>query len=412
MNLFIRIFVISLVVIVSDIYFYKLLKNLIIRNEKGKKILKYIAISFTLIFFLFEAGCYIVVGSPLDDPIKYRELFAPLSAFILVYMPKAVSALFLMLYDLIYFISSKIHFDKKVKKEKKRHIWVYITALVILLTVLGYCIYGFVYEKTHVKIQKVELYFSKLPEAFDGFRIVQISDTHLGTFKNTIFYKNNIEIIRQLSPDMLVMTGDMINVTDKELEPYYSLFRSIDPPYGKYSILGNHDIGDYFKLKTPANIDDITKKLIQGERNMGFTVLIDSACYIIKDNDSIALIGVNNCGIFPFKHTGNLTKAMKNTADSDFKILLSHDPGHWLREVSGKTNVDLTLSGHTHAMQFGFVSKKIKFSPSWIIYKEWMGLYSSGEQKLYVNPGLGYSGFSGRIGIRPEITLITLHHSK
>jgi len=361
---------------------------------------------------LFEAGCYIVVGNPLDDSVKYRELFAPLSAFILVYLPKTFAAVFLIFFDLIRFIASKIHFDKKSKIEKKRHRWAYIIALLILLTTLVYCIYGFTFQKTQVKIQKIDLQFKKLPSSFEGFKIVQISDLHLGTFKNTNAYENYIEIIKELSPDMLVMTGDMINVSDKELEPYYALFNSIHAPYGKFSILGNHDIGDYFTLKKPANIDLITKNLIQGERNMGFTVLIDSSIYIKKNNDSIALIGVNNWGTFPFKKSGNLEKATKNTNDLDFKILLSHDPNHWLYEVSDKTNIDLTLSGHTHAMQIGFVSKNIKFSPSMFVYKYWMGLYADGEQKLYVNPGLGYSGFSGRIGIRPEITEITLHHLK
>jgi len=412
MNLLIRIAVLSLIIVVSDIYFYRILKNLFIRNEKSKKILKIIVCSLTLIFILFEAGCYFIVGYPLDDSVKYRELFAPLSAFILVYLPKTFAAVFLIFYDIIHFTGSKIHFNRKPKKENKRHRWAYLSALIILLTILAYCIYGFTIQKTQVKIQNVDLQFKKLPVSFDGFKIVQISDLHFGTFKNTKAFENYIKIIKELSPDMLIMTGDMINVSDKELEPYYALFNSIHAPYGKFSILGNHDIGDYFTLKKPANIDLITKKLIQGERNMGFTVLIDSSCYIKKGNDSIALIGVNNWGTFPFKKRGNLAKAIKNTNVSDFKILLSHDPNHWLYEVSGKTTIDLTFSGHTHAMQIGFVSKNVKFSPSMFIYKYWMGLYAKGEQKLYVNPGLGYSGFSGRIGIRPEITVITLHHLK
>ena len=412
MNLLIRIVALSLIITVSDIYFYRIFKNLFIRKEKSKKILKIIVISLTLIFILFEAGCYVVVGYPLDDSIKYRELFAPLSAFILVYLPKAFAAVFLIFYDLIRFLISKLHVNKKPRTEKKRHRWAYTTALAILSITLAYCIYGFTYQKTQVKIQEVDLQFKKLPSSFEGFKIVQISDLHLGTFKDTRAYENYIGIIRQLSPDMLIMTGDIINVSDKELEPYNALFSSIQPPYGKYSILGNHDIGDYFTLKKPANVDLITKNLIQRERNMGFTVLVDSSCYIKKGNDSIALIGVNNWGTFPFKKRGNLEKAVKNTQPADFKILLSHDPNHWLYEVSGKTTIDLTFSGHTHAMQIGFAGKRIKFSPSMFVYKYWMGLYADGEQKLYVNPGLGYSGFSGRVGIRPEITVITLHQLK
>ncbi|HNW89331.1 MAG TPA: metallophosphoesterase [Bacteroidales bacterium] len=412
MNLFIRIFVLSLVIVVSDIYFYRLLKNIFIRNEKNRKILKIVVILLSLLFILFEGGCYLVVGAPMDDPVKYRQLFVPLSAFILLYVPKAIAALFLILHDLICYISSMFHRHKSLRKEKKRQRWVYITALMLLLTILGFCIDGFVFEKTHLKIQKVELQFSKLPDAFEGFKIVQISDIHLGTFTDTKTIEKFIENIRQLSPDMLVMTGDMINVTEKELYPYYACFRSIKPPYGKYAILGNHDIGDYFKMKELPNQAEISKNLIQGEKDMGFTVLIDSACYIKKGGDSIALIGVNNYGTFPFKKAGNLKKAISYTNAKDFKILLSHDPKHWKLEVAEKTDIALTLSGHTHAMQIAIITKLFRMSPSWFVYKNWYGPYEFYDQKLYVNPGLGYSGFSGRIGIRPEITLITLHRSK
>lgn len=412
MNLFIRIFVLSLVIIVSDIYFYRLLKNIFISNEKYRKILKIVVIVLTLLFILFEGGCYLVVGPPMDDPEKYRQLFVPLSAFILVYLPKAMAALFLILHDLISYVSSVFHCKKRTRKEKKRRRWVYITALIILLAVLGFCIHGFVFEKTHLKIQKVELQFSTLPEAFEGFKIAQISDIHLGTFTDTKTIEEFVENIRQLSPDMLVMTGDMINVTFKELNPYYACFRSIKPPYGKYAILGNHDIGDYFKMKAPPNQAEISKNLIQGEKDMGFTVLIDSACYIKKGGDSIALIGVNNYGTFPFKRAGDLKKALSYTNAKDFKVLLSHDPKHWKLEVAEKTDIALTLSGHTHAMQIAIITKLFRMSPSWFVYKNWYGAYEFNDQKLYVNPGMGYSGFSGRIGIRPEITLITLHRSK
>jgi len=409
MNLLIRITVLCLVIIISDVFFYKLLKCFFVRNDRQKKILKTIVLFQTVVFILFEAGCYIVVGYPMDDPVKYRELFAPLSVFILVYVPKFFSAIFLLLYDLVVLLFSKFFRAFRNIKNTKKPAWIHYWALLVLLLVFSYCLYGFVYEKTNVKIVKVDLHFKKLPKAFDGFKIVQITDVHLGSFKNPKTIEHFINEIKGLSPDMLVMTGDMINVSDKELDPYYSSFNGLNPPNGKYSILGNHDIGDYFKLKDPPNQAAMTKKLIAGEKKMGFIVLIDSACYIRKDGDSISLLGVNNCGTFPFKKSGNLEKTLKYARNEDFKILLSHDPNHWTQEVCGRTNIDLTLSGHTHAMQIAILTKLFRFSPSRFIYKRWCGQYEMNNQMLYVNPGLGFSGFSARIGIRPEITLLTLH---
>ena len=412
MNLLIRILVVSLVIAISDIYFYRLLKNLFIKNEKQKRALKIVVIGLTILFILFEGGCYLVVGAPLDDPIKYRQLFAPLSVFILVYIPKAAAALLLIIFDIVRFFSSFFGRKRNNAKEKKPRHPLYVAALLLLLVVLGFCVYGFTFEKTHVKIQKEEFYFSQLPKSFEGFRIVQIADLHLGTFTDVAIVKEYLKTIHELSPDMLVMTGDMINVTDTELAPYQKDFKAINPPYGKYAIMGNHDIGDYFKIKDPPNLEAITGNLIRREKETGFIVLIDSSCYIYKDGDSMALVGVNNFGMFPFKKTGNLKKALSYTGDSDFKILLTHDPNHWDMEVRDKTNIQMTLSGHTHAMQLAIVAKYFRFSPSQFINKYWYGAYGSENQKLYVNPGLGYSGFHGRIGTRPEITEIVLHHTK
>jgi len=412
MNLLIRIIVLSLVIIISDIYFYRLFKNIFFKSSKRIKLLKNIIIALALLFVAFEICWYIIIGFPLDDFIKYRELFALLDVFILVYLPKAFSAFFLIIFDLFNFISIKCKQARNKEIVRKKNSWAYITALVIMIAILSFCVYGFVYGKTDLKLHKLELEYRDLPESFDGFKIVQITDIHLGSFSNTKAIEKYCKAISDIAPDMLVMTGDLINVSDKELEPYYPFLGKIDPPYGKYSILGNHDIGDYFKMKDPPNHAEITSKLIAGEKNMGFIMLVDSALYIKKGEDSIALIGVNNCGTFPFKHNGNLKKALSYANAPGFKILLSHDPNHWSMEVTSKTDISLTLSGHTHAMQLAIITKLFSFSPSMLVYKNWYGLYRTGEQDLYVNPGLGFSGFSGRIGTRPEITLFTLHRSK
>jgi len=412
MNLLIRVLVVSLIILVAELYFYRLLKNLFLKNEKKKNVLKFIVIGFAILFILFEGGCYLLVGAPLDDSAKYRQLFLPLSAFILVYIPKAAAALVLMAYDIVRFSVFFLLRKKARHKPKRQGRSIYVAALLVLMIVLGFCIYGFTFGKTKVKIQREEFYFSQLPAGFEGFRIIQISDLHLGTFTDVAIVKEYLKTIGELEPDMLVITGDMINVSDTEFAPYQEDFKAINPPFGKYSILGNHDIGDYFKMKNPPKLEAITANLIRRERETGFKVLIDSACHIYKDGDSIALIGVNNFGMFPFKKTGNLKKAMSYTNPADFKILLTHDPNHWAMEVRDKTNIQMTLSGHTHAMQMAIVTKYFRFSPSQFINKYWYGAYGADEQKLYVNPGLGYSGFHGRIGSRPEITDIVLHCTK
>jgi len=411
MNLFLRIFVIFFVIIIADYYFYRIIKHNFFTDKKKIRKLKVLCILFTIIFVLFETGVYYFVGFPKDDYIKYRQLFLVLDAFVLIYLPKSMAGIVLLIYDFIRIIRKsflKLTVKRKSQPENKT---IYRIAIALYFLMLFYSIYGFVYVKTDFKINKVDVNLKKLPKSFDGFTIVQISDLHLGSYTENKTFGRAIEMIKGLKPDILFMTGDIINVSYKEILPFTEYFKSLDPPYGKYSILGNHDIGDYFSLKHPDDQEWLTKKLMETEKSLGFKLLVDTAVYLKIGKDSIALAGINNCGSYPFKHSGNLKKAMKNTKESDFKILLSHDPDEWKQEIVQKTNIDLTFSGHTHAMQLAIILGNLKLSPSALKYKYWFGLYHEGQQFLYVNPGLGYSGFAGRIGIRPEITCITLHSS-
>jgi uncharacterized protein len=411
MNLFLRILVICSVIIIADFYFFMLLKQNFFSNKKKIQNLKIFCIIFPILFLLFELAIYFFVGLPEDNYIKYRQLFLVLDVFVLVYLPKSFAGAVLIIYDILKFIYRNILKFLNFKKIHSGSKIVYRIALALYFTVLAFAIYGFIYQKTDFKIQKIDICFNTLPKSFDGFTIVQISDLHLGSYTENKTFGLAVEMINDLKPDILFMTGDIINVSYKELLPYSPYFNSINPPYSKFSILGNHDIGDYFSLKHPVNQEILTQKLISTEKDVGFKLLVDTTYYIKKGKDSIAIIGINNCGTFPFKHSGDLHKAMKNTNKSDFKILLSHDPDEWENEIIHKTNIDLTLSGHTHAMQLALICGNLKLSPSALKYKYWYGLYNIGKQFLYVNPGLGYSAFSGRIGIRPEITFITLHHS-
>jgi predicted MPP superfamily phosphohydrolase len=248
-----------------------------------------------------------------------------------------------------------------------------------------------------------------LPKSFDGLRIVQISDLHLGSFNyNYSKIKNAIEKINHLKPDYMVITGDLVNNFAWELRGWETVFKKLDVKKGKYAILGNHDYGDYSKWETLKKKKENFEAIKQFYKHTGFKLLLNESVIVSKDKERIAIIGVENWGKPPFKKYGNLQKAIEHIKDIPFKILLSHDPTHWEEEVIDKTDIDITLSGHTHGMQAAFQYKKLQWSPIKYKFKHWAGLYQHKQQYLYVNRGLGWLGFPGRIGMRPEITFIEL----
>jgi predicted MPP superfamily phosphohydrolase len=254
-----------------------------------------------------------------------------------------------------------------------------------------------------------EIKFPNLPAAFDGLRIVQLSDSHLGGFYgNQEKLEEVVDIIRDIKPDLLLFTGDMVNNFASEMEGWNSIWSRMGAPMGKFSILGNHDYGDYSawpsKAAKKANLDAI----IRQEEEMGFRVLRNENVAIERNGERIRLAGVENWGLPPFKQYGDLDKAMAGIPADDFVILLSHNPDHWAKHVNEKTNIPLTLAGHTHGAQFGLEVGRFKVSPIRLVYKYWAGLYKSNSQYLYVNRGLGYLAFPGRVGIWPEITLIEM----
>jgi len=269
------------------------------------------------------------------------------------------------------------------------------------------------YNKTNYKVTDTIIYFKDLPDAFDGFKIVQFSDAHLGSFSNLADVRKGFDLIKEQHADLIVFTGDIVNVVAKEMEPYIPLLNELKAPYGQYAILGNHDMNDYRKVDSiKANINQNMSELIKDYKQTGFYLMLDEHVILKKGKDSIVLIGVKNWGKKPFHKYGNLFKAMEGINDVPFKILLSHDPSHWNAQVIPDTKIDLTLSGHTHGFQFGINCGKIRWSPSQYQYQQWLGLYQHGGQYLYVNAGFGFIAFPGRVGIRPEITVITLRKFK
>jgi len=273
--------------------------------------------------------------------------------------------------------------------------------------------YGIFIGRYQVIVEKQSLYFDNLPKQLDGFKIVQISDIHLGSFKNNPkILKETLKIIETLQPDLLLFTGDIVNNFSEEMKGFEPYLKQLSARYGKYAIQGNHDYGDYYEwpdsLSKRKNLDQIES----GLTNTGFKLLLNQWDTIVVKNTSFALVGVENWGHRPFPQYANLDVAMKGIPTNSFKILMSHDPAHWEAIVVPQTDIPLTLSGHTHGGQFGLKIAGIEFSPIYFNEKEWGGLYKSDNQYLYVNRGLGTIGFSGRVEMKPEITLLTLFRTK
>ncbi len=275
--------------------------------------------------------------------------------------------------------------------------------------------------RNRIQINEVEIFSERLPQRFDGYRIVQFSDGHVGTWgTDTAFVSRMVDSINSLRPDLIVFTGDIVNRRTEEILPFVKILSRLNAPDGVISVLGNHDYGDYMNWPSPAERESNNRLLSDIERRMGWQLLNNEHRFISRDRDSIAVIGVENWGEPPFRQYGRLYRAYSfsadsadNVYDSRFKILLTHNPEHWRREVVYKSNIDLTLSGHTHAMQFIVSLGRWRWSPSQYIYEQWGGLYSKTgdkgqEMKIYVNIGCGEVGMPYRIGADPEITLLIL----
>jgi hypothetical protein len=272
--------------------------------------------------------------------------------------------------------------------------------------VIVYAVFRAVYRfKVHQVVVKSDL----LPQNFNGLRIVQISDLHLGSFNYRYHILDRaIKTINSLKPDFIFFTGDLVNNYAWELNGWEKILKELTAKKGKYSVLGNHDYGDYSKWESEEERRRNFADIKDFHAQIGFKLLLNEAECIENNGDKIAIVGVENWGNPPFKQYGDLQKALQEVDGIGFKILLSHDPSHWSEEVVEKTNIALTLSGHTHGMQAGINIKNIEWSPIKYKYKHWAGLYSLGPQFLYVSRGLGWMGFPGRLGMRPEITFIEL----
>lgn len=415
--LFIIVFVSILII---DLYVFSFIFG-IIRSVNHYVFRLILTIIYWLIPVFFAISFSATINRFLNsrNPSLYSLLFRLVGLFILVYIPKIVLSFFLLLQDVItsiYIVVISIaNLENPFTYQGFRDsIFNFISegALFISAFIFMIVLYGLTLGRFIFKTCRINLSFKSLPDAFNGFRIIQISDLHTGSL-NGLQHKimKAIRLINKEKPDLIVFTGDMVNDFAEEMDGWETVIGELQSVYGKFSILGNHDYGEYYPWNNQQEKLENIEKIIEKERKMGFRVLLNESEIIEKDGHKIAILGVENWGLPPFKQYGNLQKALWGVPDDCFKILLTHDPSHWDMEVVGKTNISLTLSGHTHGFQFGIRAGRLRWSPVKFKYARWEGLHTLGDQFLNVNTGLGYIGFPGRIGIRPEIAVIELRKS-
>ncbi|WCM41547.1 metallophosphoesterase [Flavobacterium sp. CBA20B-1] len=282
------------------------------------------------------------------------------------------------------------------------------------LLLMASIIYGIVVGKYNFQVRKETIVFKDLPESFDGLKVLQISDLHVGSWDNKDAIEKGIKMINQQDYDVLLFTGDFVNTLASEADPWIRILQKIKTPkYGKFAVLGNHDYGEYVKWNSAAEKEANFVQIKNNITTSGFQLLLNENVVLKTETDSIYLLGVENWGL-NFKKAGDLKKTSLNVPTDAFKIVMTHDPSHWNAEiVNHPQKYQLTLSGHTHGMQFGFkIPKVMEWSPATYVYPEWGGLYNKGHQYIYVNRGFGFHAYSGRVGIWPEITLLELKKSK
>ncbi len=358
----------------------------------------------TYAYFIFE-----VMSFRREDRDHHRVQIVA-SLFLIFILPKLFVVFFLFIEDISRFFRYLFTFFAQPETYyPERRKFMSLTGLAIAGVFSILIIDGIAFGKYRHRVRKVKLKIAGLPDVFKGYKIIQISDIHAGSFFNPAKLQPAIDLIKAQNADMVLFTGDMVNNYAQEFEPFVKMFAEIKAKDGKFSVLGNHDYGDYAKWRTQADKDRNIPFLTELQQQAGFELLRNEHRVIQRGEEKIYLLGVENWGIKPFPQYGDLNKAVAGIPASAVKILMSHDPTHFDEIVKKHpANVQLTLSGHTHGMQFGLDLKNVRWSPVQYRYKKWADLYESEGKYLYVNRGFGVIGFPGRVGIEPEITLFEL----
>ena len=353
-----------------------------------------------------------MVWSP--QPTKSKVMLWSSSILFGIFIAKFVWLLFMVLDDLVRIIrlgGQRVSREPGVKPISRSQ-FIVTTGALLAGTLFGTMIYGIARGAHNYTVMRRRLKLKNLPKAFQGFKIVQISDVHSGSFWSKDGVKRGIQMILDQKPDAIFFTGDLVNSKTNEFEDFKEIFGRLEAPYGVYSVLGNHDYGDYYRWpdKNGVTKEQNLQQLINHQSDMGWNLLMNESKIIEKDGEKLGILGVENwSGHKRFPKYGKLDQAYAGVADVENKLLLSHDPSHWRAEVlKDYPTIDAMFSGHTHGMQFGIDTKYYKWSPVKYQYPEWADLYEENGQYLYVNRGFGYLGFPGRVGFLPEITVFEL----
>ena len=395
---FFTVVLLCLAILLVDILAFYWLRS--ITNLLTSEVLKS---AIHIVFWFFTIGlvtAILILKLRLDsvDPMRKQQLVSSLYGLtVSSFVPKFIFVV----------VISIFYFSNYVFSEEQSLVIVPLVGLFsgfLPFFVIAYAVFSAVYR---FKIHHVKIKCDELHESFRRLRFVHISDIHIGSFNHRYhIFDRAIELINKLEPDYIFFTGDLVNNYAWELKGWESTFNQLSAKKGKYAVLGNHDYGDYSVWESPEAKKENFDAIKNFYKEIGFKLLLNQAEVIEINNGQMAIIGVENWGNPPFKQYGDLQKAIKHVVHVPFKILLSHDPSHWSEEVVKDTDITLTLSGHTHGMQAGIRLKNSKWSPIKYKYEHWAGLYTKDNQHLYVNRGLGWLGFPGRLGMRPEITCI------
>lgn len=401
--------VITLLCVFLDIYTWRGLQKTV-----SKKVFRFFKWFIPITTFLFFLGFILTIYRAGQGIYNAHYLLNIITGFTFgVFLAKLLIAAPFLLEDVVRYPILIVRKLKRIKRSSpampSRRRFVRNISLSLAAIPLSGTIYAITRGKYNFQVKELTLAFDDLPEAFDGFKIVQFSDFHAGSFDDYEQVKRGLELINEARPDLIVFTGDLVNNRPQEAEPFIDLLSALDAPYGKYSILGNHDYGDYMPFKNEEERQLNREHIERIHAQCGFDLLNNETRMIQKDSASIALMGVENWGNAPFPQYGDLDIVTKEIAEQQFSILLSHDPDHW-EDVAKDypTKFNLTLSGHTHGAQFGVDIPGWQWSPVKYRYKRWLGLYEFKKQYLFVSKGFGFLGFPGRIGMSPEIVVFKL----
>ncbi len=401
-----RLVFIGVILLLVELYAYQAIKT--ITRER------WILIVYQVLSLM--AFAYILYGfSQFDRKVgqNAQSLFT-IGLFLLMLVPKLLMAVILLSEDVFRMFATILNYftqsDSIKEAIPERRKFISQIALGIAAIPFTSLLYGMTKGKYNFKVIRQTLFFPDLPESFDGMTITQFSDVHSGSFDNPEKIAYAIDLINAQKSDIILFTGDIVNTHATEMHPWIETFKKIETPkFGKYSILGNHDYGEYVDWDYKKDKEDNFNAIKDLHRQIDFKLLLNENVKLKNGADEIALIGVENWGV-KFKQAGDLAKASEGVKKEDFKILMSHDPSHWDAEVQHhENNYHLTLSGHTHGLQFGIeIPGVIKWSPVQYVYKYWAGLYENMGRYIYVNRGFGFHAYPGRVGIWPEITVIQL----